>query len=197
MQGLADGYYVVPPSIGHYLGTVRSLPALGDDDPACRDTRREVEERLARLLAVQGRRTVDDFHKALGRIMWDKCGMGRTAEGLRQALEEIPRLREEFWRDVRVPGAAASLNQSLEKAGRVADFLEHGELMVRDALERPESCGGHFREESQTEEGEAMRDDANFTHVAVWAWTGEGQAPRRHQEELAFEHCIPSQRSYK
>ncbi len=197
MQGLADGYYVIPPSIGHYLGTVRSLPAADETHPACRDAERAVTERIGQLLSIQGRRTVDDFHKALGRIMWDKCGMGRTEAGLTQALEEIPRLRADFWKDVRVPGSAPSLNQSLEKAGRVADFLEHGELMVRDALERRESCGGHFREESQTEEGEALRDDVNFAHAAVWEWKGEGQSPALHKEELAFEHCLPSQRSYK
>jgi len=197
MQGLADGYFVIPYSIGHYLGTVRSLPAADEHHAACKDAEREVVAKVDRLLSVNGKQTVDDIHKRLGRIMWDKCGMGRSETGLKQALEEIPELREEFWRDVNVPGSAASLNQSLEKAGRVADFLEHGELMVRDALERPESCGGHFREESQTEEGEARRDDENFTHVAVWEFKGDGQDPVRHREELTFEHCIPSQRSYK
>jgi len=197
MQGLADGYFVVPPAIGNYLGTVRSLPAVDDSHPSVQEALGAVRGRVDRLLAIQGTRTVDDFHKALGRIMWDKCGMGRTEAGLKEALEQIPRLRDEFWKDVRVPGSAASLNQSLEKAGRVADFLEHGELMVRDALERAESCGGHFREESQTEEGEALRDDTRFSHVAVWEYKGEGQSPQRHQEELTFEHCIPSQRSYK
>jgi succinate dehydrogenase / fumarate reductase, flavoprotein subunit len=197
MQGLADGYFVLPYAIGNYLGTVRSLPPVGADHPACRDAEREVSARMERLLSINGRSTVDDIHKRLGRIMWDKCGMARNEAGLKEALEEIPRLREEFWREVRVPGSGATLNQSLEKAGRLADFLEHGELMVRDALARPESCGGHFREESQTEEGEALRDDANFSHVAVWECKGEGQEPLRHQEELAFEHCIPSQRSYK
>jgi succinate dehydrogenase / fumarate reductase flavoprotein subunit len=197
MQGLADGYFVVPPAIGNYLGTVRSLPAVDASHPAVQEALDAVRGRIHRLLSVQGSRTVDDFHKALGRIMWDKCGMGRTEAGLKEALEQIPRLRDEFWRDVRVPGSADSLNQSLEKAGRVADFLEHGELMVRDALERAESCGGHFREESQTEEGEALRDDERFSHVAVWEYKGEGQSPQRHQEELSFEHCIPSQRSYK
>ncbi len=197
MQGLADGYFVLPPAIGNYLGTVRSLPAVDASHPAVQEALDAVRGRIHRLLSVQGSRTVDDFHKALGRIMWDKCGMGRTEAGLKEALEQIPRLRDEFWRDVRVPGSADSLNQSLEKAGRVADFLEHGELMVRDALERAESCGGHFREESQTEEGEALRDDERFSHVAVWEYKGEGQSPQRHQEELSFEHCIPSQRSYK
>jgi succinate dehydrogenase / fumarate reductase flavoprotein subunit len=197
MQGLADGYYVIPPSIAHYLGTVRGLPPVDENHAACQEARRGTEDRLARLLSIQGTRTVDDFHKALGRIMWDHCGMGRTEAGLKTALEAIPRLRAEFWQDLRVSGSAASLNQSLEKAGRVADFLEHGELMVRDALERRESCGGHFREESQTEDGEAMRDDENFAHVAVWEWKGEGQEPVRHVEPLSFEHCIPSQRSYK
>ncbi len=197
MQGLADGYYVIPYSIGNYLGTVRQLPAMDENHAAVVDAEREVNERITKLLSIQGTRTVDDFHRDLGKIMWDNCGMARNEAGLKKALEEIPKLREEFWRDVRVPGSAASLNQSLEKAGRVADFLEHGELMVRDALERPESCGGHFREESQTDEGEAMRNDQDCSHVAVWEYKGEGEAPVRHQEELSFEYCIPSQRSYK
>lgn len=197
MQGLADGYYVIPYSIGNYLGTVRSLPAMDENHAAVRDAERGVNERMSRLLNIQGTRTVDDFHRDLGKIMWNNCGMARNEAGLKQALEDIPKLRAEFWKDVRVPGSAASLNQSLEKAGRVADFLEHGELMARDALERPESCGGHFREESQTEEGEAMRNDEAFTHVAVWEYKGEGESPVRHKEELDFEYCIPSQRSYK
>ena len=197
MQGLADGYFVLPYSIGNYLGTVRSLPAADENHAACKDAEREVNAKVSKLLSVNGKQTVDDIHKRLGKIMWDNCGMARNESGLKEALEEIPKLRAEFWKDVRVTGAAESFNQSLEKAGRVADFLEHGELMVRDALERPESCGGHFREESRTEEGEAKRDDENFAHVAVWEYKGEGQEPVRHKEELTFEHCIPSQRSYK
>ncbi len=197
MQGLADGYFVIPYSIGNYLGTVRELPAADESHPACRDAESAVRRKIDRLLGVAGSRTVDDFHRQLGKIMWEKCGMARSAEGLKKALEEIPRLREEFWKDVRVPGAAESLNQSLEKAGRLADFLEHGELMVLDALERPESCGGHFREESRTEEGEALRDDEGMSHVSVWEFKGEGERPVMHKEPLEFEHCIPSQRSYK
>jgi succinate dehydrogenase / fumarate reductase flavoprotein subunit len=140
---------------------------------------------------------VDSFHRELGRIMWDYCGMARNEQGLKTALEKIPALREEYWRDVTVPGSGAELNQSLEKAGRVADFLELGELMCRDALERRESCGGHFREEYQTPEGEALRDDDNFAHVAAWEYKGDNIAPVRHREELSFDYVHLTQRSYK
>jgi succinate dehydrogenase / fumarate reductase, flavoprotein subunit len=197
MQGLADGYFVLPYSIGNYLGTVRDLPGADENHSACKEAEKEANAKVSKLLNVQGNQTVDDFHRRLGKIMWDKCGMSRNETDLKSALEEIPKLRSEFWKDVRVTGKAESLNQSLEKAGRVADFMEQGELMVRDALTRKESCGGHFREDSQTPEGEAKRDDENFAHVAVWEHKGKGQEPVRHQEELTFEHCIPSQRSYK
>jgi len=156
----------------------------------------EVKERIGKLLRPNGTRTVDSFHKELGKIMWDYCGMGRNEEGLRKALDRIPELREEFWNDVKVPGAAATLNQSLEKAGRVADFLELGELMCLDALHRTESCGGHFRAESQTDDGEALRDDDAFSYVAAWEYTGPGHAPVLHKEGLVFEAVTPSRRSY-
>jgi succinate dehydrogenase / fumarate reductase, flavoprotein subunit len=196
MQGLADGYFIVPLTMGNYLARVK-LDRVDAGHAAFRDAERETAERTARLLGVGGSRTVDEFHMELGRICWNYCGMERTAEGLQQALEEIPRLREEFWSDVRVPGSGDTLNQSLEKAGRVADFLEFAELMCRDALYRDESAGGHFRAEHQTEEGEARRDDERFTHVGVWEHAGAGEAPRLHKEELEFEYVPLSQRSYK
>ena len=150
-----------------------------------------------RLLEIKGTRTVDSFHRELGKIMWDKCGMARNAAGLREALARIPALREEFWRDVNVPGSANELNQALEKAGRVADFLELGELICRDALHREESCGGHFREEYQTEDGEALRDDEHFAYAAAWEYTGRDLEPRLHKEALTFEYVHLAQRSYK
>jgi succinate dehydrogenase / fumarate reductase flavoprotein subunit len=196
MQGLADGYFVIPYTIGDYLAT-SSLPKVGSDHPAFKEAEAAVEARVKKLISIEGQRPVDSFHRELGRVMWEHCGMSRSAEGLKVALEKIPVLREEYWRNVRVLGEDASLNQSLEKAGRVADFLELAELMCRDALEREESCGGHFRLEHQTPEGEALRDDEHFSHVAAWEYTGDGQAPRRHQEALDFEYVHPSQRSYK
>ena len=196
MQGLADGYFVVPATVGNYLAPRRS-EKVGTDHPAFDQVEAEVEERVARLLAIQGDRTVDSIHRELGRIMWEKCGMARTAEGLTEALAEIPRLSEEFWSNVRVLGENEQINESLEKAGRVADFLELAELMCRDALHRQESAGGHFREEYQTEEGEALRRDDEFAYVAAWEFTGTGQEPRLHKEPLEFEHVPPSQRSYK
>ena len=196
MQGLADGYFVIPYTIGDYLAS-SSLPKVGTDHAAFKEAEAAVDGRVKKLLAIGGTRSVDSFHRELGKILWEYCGMARTAEGLKTALEKIPALREEFWKSVRVLGDGASLNQSLEKAGRVADFLELGELICRDALERNESCGGHFRLEYQTPEGEARRDDEHFTHVAAWQYTGDGQAPTRHQEPLAFEYVHPSQRSYK
>jgi succinate dehydrogenase / fumarate reductase flavoprotein subunit len=196
MQGLADGYFVVPYTIGDYLAT-STLSKVGADHPAFREAEAAVAGRMKKLLGVNGQRTVDSFHKELGRLMWEYCGMARSEEGLRTALQKIPALREEYWRNVRVLGEDASFNQSLEKAGRVADFLELAELMCLDALERRESCGGHFRVEYQSPEGEALRDDEHFTHVAAWEYTGDGQAARRHQEPLHFEYVHPSQRSYK
>jgi succinate dehydrogenase / fumarate reductase flavoprotein subunit len=157
----------------------------------------DVEGRTARLLSIKGKRTVDSFHRALGHIMWEKCGMARNATGLKQALQEIPKLREEFWSTVTVPGSGAELNQSLEKAGRVADFLEFAELICTDALHREESCGGHFREEHQTDDGEAKRNDEKFAYVAAWEYAGEGRAPVLHKEPLSFENVHLSTRSYK
>jgi succinate dehydrogenase / fumarate reductase flavoprotein subunit len=196
MQGLADGYFVVPYVVGDYLGrTPRSdLPA---DHPEIRGAEAAVQARLDRLLAVKGKRTVTSFHRALGKIMWEHCGMARTKAGLEQGLAKIPALRQEFWENVTVPGSGTELNQSLEMAGRVADFLEIGELMIRDALERDESAGCHFREEHQTPDGEAKRDDERFAHVAVWEHAGEGKPPVRHQEPLVFENVHLATRSYK
>ncbi len=196
MQGLADGYFIVPLTIGNYLA---ESPRGGVDaeHPAARDVVREVTARQERLLAVQGNRTVDSFHMELGRLMWDRCGMARNEAGLKEALELIPELRERFWREVRVPGSAADLNQSLEKAGRVADFLEFAEVMCWDALTRDESAGAHYREEHTTEDGEARRNDELFAHAAVWEYRGDGEPPARHREELNFEHVPLSQRSYK
>ncbi len=196
MQGLADGYFVLPYTIGNYLAGVKPEKLDPASHPAFTDAVQGVKTQTDRFLSIKGKRTVDSFHKELGKIMWDKCGMARTREGLTTALEEIPRLREEFWRNVNVPGSGASLNQSLEKAGRVADFIELGELMCRDALHREESCGGHFRVEHQ-EEGEAKRDDENFAYVAAWEWTGDGNAPRLHKEPLVYENVKLATRSYK
>ena len=196
MQGLADGYFVIPYTIGDYIART-TLPPVSTDHPAFQEAKAGVEARTRALLAVDGTRTVDSFHRELGKIMWDKCGMARDAAGLRQALEEIPRLREAFWRDVKVLGSADGLNQSLEKAGRVADFLEFGELMCRDALHREESCGGHFRTEHQTEDGEAKRNDEAFAYVAAWEYAGDGADPILNKEPLAFENVHLSTRSYK
>ena len=196
MQGLADGYFVIPYTIGDYIART-TLPPVSTDHPAFQEAKAGVEARTRALLAVNGTRTVDSFHRELGKIMWDKCGMARDAAGLRQALEEIPRLREAFWRDVKVLGSADGLNQSLEKAGRVADFLEFGELMCRDALHREESCGGHFRTEHQTEDGEAKRNDEAFAYVAAWEYAGDGADPILNKEPLAFENVHLSTRSYK
>jgi succinate dehydrogenase / fumarate reductase flavoprotein subunit len=196
MQGLADGYFVIPYTLGNYLA--RNAPGgVGTEHAEFKDAEEQVRARVERLLRVKGTRTVDSFHRELGRIMWDHCGMARNEAGLKTALQAIPELRERYWREVRVLGEGQELNQSLEKAGRVADFLELAELMCRDALERRESCGGHFREEFQTPEGEALRDDEHFAHVAAWEYTGEGSAPRRHTEPLQFENVHLAQRSYK
>ncbi|MBP2473190.1 succinate dehydrogenase / fumarate reductase flavoprotein subunit [Crossiella equi] len=196
MQGLADGYFVLPNTIGDYLAD-GPFEAVDPEHPAVTDAVGGVRDQVARLLAVNGNRTVDDFHRELGRLMWDHCGMERSEEGLRKALERIPELRAEFWREVKVPGTGEGLNQALEKAGRVADFFELAELMCVDALHRAESCGGHFRAESQTEDGEARRDDERFSYVAAWEFAGLGQKPVLHKEDLTFEHVTPSQRSYK
>jgi len=196
MQGLADGFFVAPNTLGgHFAG--RRLPAVDVASREFVESERMVRERTDRILAVGGKRTVDSLHRELGKVMWDRCGMARNPQGLAEAKEKVRALRAEFWENVRVPADAGRLNQNLEHAGRVADFLEFAELMIEDAAERRESCGGHFREDSQTEEGEAKRDDENFSHVAAWEYRGEGQSPVRHQEALAFEHVKPSQRSYK
>jgi succinate dehydrogenase / fumarate reductase flavoprotein subunit len=196
MQGLADGYFVLPNTIGDYLAGAMLAP-VPDNAPEVREAEGEVAARLNRLLSIDGDRTVDSFHRELGHLMWDYCGMERSDEGLRKALDRIPELRREFWNGVKVPGSASTLNQSLEKAGRVADYFELAELMCLDALHRTESCGGHFRAESQTDDGEALRDDDNFSYVAAWEYTGQGQAPVLRTEDLTFEYVTPSQRSYK
>jgi succinate dehydrogenase / fumarate reductase flavoprotein subunit len=196
MQGLADGYFIVPYTIGIYLANSKR-PKITADHAAVKATELEATTRLDQLLAVKGKRTVDSIHRELGLMLWNKCGMSRNETGLKELLEQIPALREEFWRDVTVTGSTGSFNQVLERAGRVADFLEFAELMVLDALERRESCGGHFREESQTEEGEALRDDEHFAHVSAWEFTGVGTPPVMHKEPLVFEYVHPSQRSYK
>ncbi|AHI04530.1 succinate dehydrogenase flavoprotein subunit [Bdellovibrio bacteriovorus W] len=195
MQGLADGYFVLPYTIGNYLGGT-SFEKVTTTNDAFKHAEDEVKKDISKLMNIKGSRTVDSFHKQLGHVMWEYCGMGRNEAGLKKALEEIPKIREEFWENVRVPGDANYLNPELEKAGRVADFLELGELMCRDALERKESCGGHFREEYQVE-GEAKRDDENFCHVAAWEYTGPNKASVRHQEELQFDNVHLATRSYK
>ncbi len=197
MQGLADGYFVVPYTVGDYLAGRLGQAGPGTDHPAFGAAVSELNEQIARWTAAKGSRTVDWFHRELGRIVWDHCGMSRNAAGLAKALAEIPALREEFHADVCVPGSAATLNQSLEKAARVDDFFELAELLARDALEREESCGGHFREEHQDAEGEARRDDERFAHVAAWEWAGTGAEPIRHREELEFNTVTPTTRSYK
>ncbi len=196
MQGLADGFFIIPTTIGsHFAG--RKLAPVSIDGPEFEASERFVRERTDRLLAVRGRRTVDSLHRELGKILWDHCGMTRNDQGLRYAIERIRELRTTFWREIRVPGTGASLNQNLEHAGRVADFLEFAELLALDALHRVESCGGHFREESQTEDGEAKRDDQQFAHVAAWEFRGAGAEPALHKEPLSFEVVHPSQRSYR
>ncbi len=196
MQGLADGYFIIPNTIGDYLASTR-LEKVEATHPEFRLVEAEVSALARRFLDTRGTRTVDSFHRELGKLMWDKCGMARNAAGLKEALERLPVLRAEFWRNVNVPGSDAELNQALEKAGRVADFLELGELMCRDALHREESCGGHFREEYQTEDGEARRDDDRFAYVAAWEYLGVDREPRLNKEPLRFEYVHLAQRSYK
>lgn len=196
MQGLADGYFVIPYTIGNYLADEIRTKAIPTDHPAFVEAEKTVQASIDRMMNIKGTKSVDSFHKRLGKIMWDKCGMARNEQGLKEAIEEIKALRAEFWKDVRIPGTADELNPELEKAGRVADFLELGELMCLDALNRRESCGGHFREESQTEEGEALRDDNNFAYVAAWEYKGDSSY-ELHKESLIFEEAKPTQRSYK
>jgi succinate dehydrogenase / fumarate reductase, flavoprotein subunit len=196
MQGLADGYFIVPYTLGDYLASTK-FKAADSSHSAFKDSERAVAATINKLLSIAGNRAVDEFHKELGEIMWNYCGMARNAGGLKKALELIPQLREQFWSHVRIPGSSADFNQELEKAQRVADFLELGQLMVEDALQREESCGCHFREEYETEDGEAKRDDARFSFVAAWEFQGDGKSPRLHKESLSFESAKPSQRSYK
>ncbi|HEY0001146.1 MAG TPA: succinate dehydrogenase (quinone) flavoprotein subunit, partial [Actinoplanes sp.] len=195
MQGLADGYFVLPTTLSNYLAS-NPLPPVSPSDPAVVEARTAVEERIAKLLSIDGDRTVDSFHRELGHIMWEYCGMERTEEGLTKAIGLIRGLRDEFWQRVKVPGTGEQLNQNLEKAGRVADFLELGELMCIDALHRGESAGGHFRAESQTPDGEALRHDDEFSYVAAWGFSPDGK-PVLHKEQLDFEYVHPSTRSYK
>ncbi|MGB5191629.1 MAG: fumarate reductase/succinate dehydrogenase flavoprotein subunit [Polyangiales bacterium] len=197
MQGLADGYFVLPFTVGNYLGEVRTLPPLSEDHPDVKQAIARVEERIRKLMnAPDPKHAPEHFHRLLGKIIWNKCGMSRNKEGLEEALREIPKLRDQFWREVKITGSGETLNQTLERAGRVADFFELGELMCLDALKREESCGGHFREEYE-ENGEALRDDEHFKYVAAWEWTGNPAEPRLHKEPLSFEYVKPSKRSYK
>jgi succinate dehydrogenase / fumarate reductase flavoprotein subunit len=196
MQGLADGYFVLPLTIGDYIAR-HELRDIPDDHPDVRRTEDEVRDRIAKLVGLDGSRTVDSIHRELGRLLWEQCGMSRNASGLEKALDRIPELREEFWNNAKVVGSDRGINEGLEKAGRVADFFDLGELMCRDALAREESCGGHLREEHQTPEGEAQRDDERFTHVTVWEYTGPDSEAREHRESLSFTEVAPSQRSYK
>jgi succinate dehydrogenase / fumarate reductase flavoprotein subunit len=196
MQGLADGYFIIPYTIGDYLAST-SLPNVTADHDAFKQAADNAQNQINRLLSVKGNRGIREIHRELGRIMWDDVGMARTEASLRRALDAIPKLRDEFWHSVSVPGSSDNLNQSLEYAGRVADYLEFAELLALDALHRRESCGGHFREESQTPDGEALRDDANYTYVAAWEFTGVGREPVLHKEPLEFQEVHPTQRSYK
>jgi succinate dehydrogenase / fumarate reductase flavoprotein subunit len=197
MQGLADGYFVLPYTIGDYLGSEIMTPKINTNLPEFEAAEKEVTTKLEKLFNIKGRTPVDHFHKKLGAILWDHVGMSRNEAGLKQAIEEIQKLRKEFYADLLVPGEMKNVNPELEKAGRVADFLELGELLARDALNRKESCGGHFREESATEEGEAKRDDENFAYVAAWEYKGVDTEPELHKEELLFETIALTQRSYK
>jgi len=196
MQGLADGYFIIPYTIGDYLAS-NTFPKVDTTHAAFRDAERELTTMTKKLMSVNGKKPVDAIHKQLGKIMWDKCGMARNATGLKEALQEIPKLREEFWHNVLIPGSADTFNQELEKAHRVADFLELAELICADALHREESCGGHFREEYQTEDGEAKRNDKKFSYVAAWEFKGVGNPETLHKEPLVFEYVKPTQRSYK
>jgi succinate dehydrogenase / fumarate reductase flavoprotein subunit len=196
MQGLADGYFIIPYTVGNYLAGIKS-GKVAADQAEFTAVKTQVKERTSKLLGIKGKRTAASFHRELGKLLWDNCGMARTAAGLQEALKRIPELREQFWGNLLVPNGPEELNQSLEMAGRVADFLEFGELLCRDALLREESCGGHFRQEFQTPDGEARRDDERFAHVAVWEHRGDGQAPLRHTEPLTFDNIHLAQRSYK
>jgi succinate dehydrogenase / fumarate reductase flavoprotein subunit len=196
MQGLADGYFVIPYTMGGYLAD-DGPSGVDTDHTAFTDAEKDAKERIDKLMSVNGKRTVDSIHRELGLLLWNNCGMSRNAPDLEEALQKIPEIREEFWSNVSVTGTPGELNQVLERAGRVADFLEFAELLVTDALNRNESCGGHFREESQTEENEAKRDDDNFAYVAAWQYKGVGEKPTLHQEPLVFDNVQLTTRSYK
>ena len=196
MQGLADGYFILPYTIGDYLATTKFKTVNTDDGPF-KEVRDDVDTQIRKLMSIDGKKTADELHRELGKVMWEHVGMGRNRAGLKKALQAIPRIREEFWKNLRVVGTADSLNTELERAGRVADFLELGELLALDALHRNESCGGHFREEYQTEEGEAKRDDKRYSYVAAWEFRGKTKAPALNKETLKFDYVKPSQRSYK
>jgi succinate dehydrogenase / fumarate reductase flavoprotein subunit len=197
MQGLADGYFVIPYTIGDYLADEIRVPAIPTTHEAFETAEKNVSERIQGLKNINGKQSVEELHKKLGKIMWDYCGMARSEVGLTKALQMVRDLKTEFWSDVKVPGEIFEFNPELDKAGRVADFIELGELMIMDALMRRESCGGHFREESQTEEGEAKRDDDNFSFVAAWEYKGENNQPELNKEPLEFDVVHPTQRSYK
>jgi succinate dehydrogenase / fumarate reductase flavoprotein subunit len=197
MQGLADGYFILPYTIGDFLARYLGEKRMPSDAPAFRQVEQEAQSRMQRFLSIGGDRSVDSFHRELGHVMWEQCGMSRTAEGLDKAIADIAALEASYWRDLKVVGTGEELNQSLEKAGRVADFFELARLMCIDARHREESAGGHFREEYQTEDGEALRNDEEFSYVAAWEWTGSGAPPALHKEPLEFEHVHPSKRSYK
>jgi succinate dehydrogenase / fumarate reductase, flavoprotein subunit len=196
MQGLADGYFVIPYTIGNYLADEIRVKPIATSHPAFEEAEKAVRERIERLMNIKGTETVESLHKRLGKIMWDKCGMARNAEGLKQAITEIRQLREEFWKNAKIPGGINEFNPELDKANRIADFMELGELICIDALQRSESCGGHFREESQTEEGEALRKDDQFMYVSAWGYQ-PGEKWELHKEELKYDLVHPTQRSYK
>ncbi len=196
MQGLADGYFVIPYTVGDYLATIGPA-AVDANHPAFAETKKAVEDRINTFLSLKGTKTVDEYHRDLGKLIWEYCGMSRTAEGLAKAKQLVSALKADFWTNVIVVGENEEVNQSLEKAGRVADFIELGELMIDDALNRNESCGGHFREEYQTPDGEALRNDDDFAYVAAWEYKGENIAEELHKEQLIFENVKLTQRSYK
>jgi succinate dehydrogenase / fumarate reductase flavoprotein subunit len=196
MQGLADGYFIIPYTIGHYMVNAK-LEKVTTEHPEFKKAEFEAHDKINKLISIKGKRTPTSFHRELGKVMWDNVGMGRNEAGLKKALEEIPKIREEFWNNLTVTGTDDNLNMVLEKANRVADFLEFAEVLTYDALERNESCGAHFREEHQYPDGEAKRDDENFTHVAAWEYTGVGNKPIRNVEPLVFENVHLAVRSYK
>ena len=196
MQGLADGYFILPYTIGNYFASTKQVK-VPTSHPEFKRGEEELKTRIGKLLSIKGRRSVTSFHRELGKLLWDKCGMARNEKGLKEAVRHIPALRQQFWENVNVVGEGKELNQSLEHAGRVADFMEFAELLCLDALTRRESCGGHFREEFQTEEGEALRDDEHFSFVPAWEYQGSDKAPVLHKEPLVYEELRMTQRSYK